>query len=101
MHVFSGRFLHTIGCLMGRPNPQDLTPLITELLEKRRRKLRISPETLAVRAGIHRSTVSRVESGSINGTLFVFLSMARALNTSLAHIIKQAEQQLSQRRKKQ
>jgi predicted transcriptional regulator len=76
---------------MGRPDPYDLAPIITELLEKKRRKLGISHETLAQRARIHRSTISRVESGSINGTLIVFLSMAHALEMSLGDVIKRAE----------
>jgi predicted transcriptional regulator len=85
---------------MGRPDPQDLVPLITELLEKKRRKLGISHEMLAAKAGIHRSTISRVESLSINGTLLVFLSMAQALDASLGDIIKSAERKYQQKRTK-
>ena len=99
MHVSGARLLNTIPVLMGRPNPQDLTPIITELLEKKRRKLGISHETLAERAGIHRSTISRVESGSINGTLMVFLSMAQALEVSLGDIIKRAERKWQRNRR--
>ena len=91
MHVgelFSG---HNLGLLMGKPEPQDVIVRLTELLQEKRRAAGLSHEVLAQASGVHRSTVSRVEAGTINGTLFVFLSLAQAMNLSLGDLLKLAE----------
>ena len=81
----------TLGGLMGQPDPQDVIVQLTELLQEKRRGAGMSHEVLAQAAGVHRSTVSRVEAGTISGTLFVFLSMAKAMDLSLGDLLKLAE----------
>ena len=76
---------------MGKPDPQDVIVHLTELLQEKRLTAGMSHEILAQASGVHRSTVSRVESGTINGTLFVFLSLAKAMNLSLGELLKLAE----------
>ena len=76
---------------MGKPEPQDVIVHLTELLQEKRRTAGISHEVLAQASGVHRSTVSRVEAGTINATLFVFLSLAKAMKLSLGDLLKLAE----------
>ena len=80
---------------MGKPDPQDLIVHLTELLQEKRRIAGMSHEILAQASGVHRSTVSRVEAGTINGTLFVFLSLAKAMKLSLGEMLKLAEKRAS------
>ncbi len=55
----------------------------------------MSHEVLAQASGVHRSTVSRVEAGTINGTLYVFLSLAKAMDVSLGELLQLAEKRAS------
>ena len=95
MHVGELFSVHTLGLLMGTPEPQDVIVHLTELLQEKRRTAGISHEILAQASGVHRSTVSRVEAGTINGTLFVFLSLAKAMNVSLGDLLQLAEKRAS------
>lgn len=90
--VFSG---HTLGPLMGTPEPQDVIVHLTELLQEKRWTAGMSHEVLAQASGVHRSTVSRVEAGTINGTLYVFLSLAKAMDVSLGELLQLAEKRAS------
>ena len=95
MHVGELFSVHTLGLLMGTPEPQDVIVHLTELLQEKRRTAGIFHEILAQASGVHRSTVSRVEAGTINGTLFVFLSLAKAMNVSLGDLLQLAEKRAS------
>lgn len=79
---------------MGNSDPHYIIKQVTTLIEERRRRAGISHEALAEASGVHRSTVSRVESGTINATLLVFLSLAKALNVRLGTLINEAERKL-------
>ena len=68
----------------------ELVSAVADVLAERRNARGLSHEKLAELAGIHRSTVSRIESKSINGTLIVFVAIANALETDLARVLKQA-----------
>ena len=72
-------------------SPERVVFEITAALRARWWELGLSHEEVAERAGIHRSTVSRVEAKKINGTLFVFQAMASALDISLAQILSGIE----------
>jgi len=75
----------------GVPDPEKVVSEVTDVLRGRRVELGLSHETVAKRAGVHRSTVSRIESKKITGSLFVFQSIANALDISLAEIIAEIE----------
>lgn len=90
MHVFALlRPLYSYGV---DPDPKQFVSDVTDALKARREELGLSHETVAKRAGLHRSTVSRVESRKINGTLFVFQAIANALNVRLSELCGDAEQ---------
>ncbi|MFK5922344.1 MAG: helix-turn-helix transcriptional regulator [Verrucomicrobiota bacterium] len=89
MHVFIVPWQHYFSIMSA--DPKEFVGKITDALKARRKELGLSHETVAEKAGIHRSTVSRVESKSINGTLFVFQAIASALDVPLSEICKQVE----------
>jgi len=73
----------------------ELVSAVADILSERRKARGLSHEKLAELSGIHRSTVSRIESKSINGTLIVFLAIANALEVDLAKVLKQAASRLN------
>ncbi len=56
-----------------------------------RAKLGISQEELAQRAGLHRTYVGDIERGERNVALDNIFILARALNVSVADLMRQAE----------
>jgi len=72
-------------------NPERVVSEVTDVLRKRRIELGLSHESVAQKAGVHRSTVSRIEAKKITGSLFVFQAIANALDVSLAKIIADVE----------
>ena len=72
---------------------QDLADKVTDLLKEARLQKGLSHEKVAELAGIHRSTVSRVEAKKIQGTLYVYLSIAEAIGVPLGELITRAQSQ--------
>ncbi len=73
---------------------EELATHVSAILKERREHAGISHEKLAELANVHRTTVSRIESNSINGTFAVFASMAEALDVKLSDVIREAEKAL-------
>ncbi len=69
---------------------KTVNALIDELTKIRKEK-GISHENLARAAGIHRSTVSLIESKDRTPTILTCLRIASALDISLANILKKIE----------
>ena len=61
------------------------------VIREHRHRLKLSQEALAEKAGIHPTHVGLIERAERNTTLRVAQSLARALGTSLAALIQQAE----------
>ena len=76
-------------------NAAELASAVADILAERRKARRLSHEKLAELAGIHRSTVSRIESKSMNGTMIVFVAIADALGLDLAKVLKQSAGRLN------
>jgi transcriptional regulator with XRE-family HTH domain len=74
------------------PDPKQFVSDVTDALKARREALGLPHETVAKRAGLHRSTVSRVEAKKISGTLFVFQAIANAVNIRLSEVCGDAEE---------
>jgi transcriptional regulator with XRE-family HTH domain len=66
-----------------------LTGLGTEI-KRRRRKLGISQDMLATKAGVHRHVVGRTERGIYNPTVRTLDAIAAALNTSIVELLRKA-----------
>ncbi|MBY0427941.1 MAG: helix-turn-helix transcriptional regulator [Alphaproteobacteria bacterium] len=56
-----------------------------------RKKLGISHETLANKAGVTRAAVSFIESGKRKPTLLILLKLAHAMDTELSVLLRKAE----------
>ena len=72
-------------------DPKQFVAEIASALKTRRKSLGLSQDDVADKAQISRSTVSRVEAGKINGTLFVFQSIANALDLPLGEVCRKVE----------
>ncbi|MGH2359354.1 MAG: helix-turn-helix domain-containing protein [bacterium] len=59
-----------------------------------RKRLGISQEELAFRAGVHRTYVSQIERGIKSPTLSVIYNLAHALGYSAGKLVAAAERQL-------
>jgi transcriptional regulator with XRE-family HTH domain len=64
---------------------------LTELFKELRLAKNMSHEDLAVKAGLDRSTISLYESGKRNPTVISALRVAKALDVSLAKVLREAE----------
>lgn len=73
-------------------SPKSFVSHVTDALRARREALGWSHETVAQRAGLHRSTVSRVEAKKINPTLYVLRSIADALDLRFSDVCREAEE---------
>ena len=73
----------------------NLSIKLGELIRKYRLKLKISQETLAEKADIHRTYVSDIELGKVDISITVAYRLAKALNISLSRLTKEAEENLS------
>lgn len=69
---------------------EAITRRIAELLANERKKQGFSHQQLADAAGLHRSTISLIESGKRIPTILVCLKLAMALNVELEKLVKQA-----------
>jgi transcriptional regulator with XRE-family HTH domain len=90
MHV-SG--VHCKGHLsrLVRTQTVEIAKVVTSILAQERQRQNISHETLAGLAGVHRSTVSRTESGKMNPTFLVVQALSTALGMRLSAVIAEAE----------
>ena len=64
------------------------------LIRKYRLKLKLSQETLAEKADIHRTYVSDIELGKVDISITVAYRLATAINLSFARLAKEAEDAL-------
>ena len=62
-----------------------------KLIRHYRLKLKLSQETLAEKADIHRTYVSDIELGKVEISVTVASRIAKALNLSLGRLVKEAE----------
>ena len=67
---------------------------LATILRKKRKKSRKSQEEIAHEAGIDRSYLSEIECGKVSVSVAVARKIAKALNTSLSRMIKEAENNL-------
>lgn len=70
---------------------QRITSQIVEEFKKVRKGKSLSHEKLAKLSGLHRSTISLVESQKITPTIKTCLKIAKALDLSLGDLIKSFE----------
>ncbi|MEJ2214420.1 MAG: helix-turn-helix transcriptional regulator [Gammaproteobacteria bacterium] len=66
----------------------DLASIIGERIRKLRKKMDMSQHELALRAGIDRSYMGKIERGEINITLEKFQQIAIALEVELIDVLK-------------
>ena len=71
-----------------------LRTVFGELIRKYRLKLKLSQETLAEKADIHRTYVSDIELGKVDISITVAYKLAKALNISFSRLAKEAEEAL-------
>lgn len=65
-----------------------ITQVFGENVRETRKKLGISQDDLAVRAGLHRTYIGAVERGERNITLVNAQKIAVALNVELAYLLR-------------
>jgi len=65
------------------------------LIRKYRLKLKLSQETLAEKADIHRTYVSDIELGKVDISITVAYKLAKALKLSFSRLVKEAEAMLA------
>ncbi len=73
---------------------KELSPEIIkflDLIKETREKKNLTHQELADRTGVHRSTISLLESHQITPTLTVALKLAKALDVKLSSLIKKVE----------
>lgn len=75
---------------MRNKRAETTTKKLVKLLKEKRLEKGISHQKLADIAGIHRSTVSRVESGERIPTITVCLKIAQALEEDLSALLNQS-----------
>lgn len=76
---------------MGKSQSEGFVMRVVEVLKEERLRQGMSHEKLAEAAGVHRSTVSRTESGKMSPTLYVVHAMASVLNLDMAVLMKKAQ----------
>jgi len=76
---------------MAKPQPPDISVLFGEVLQRYRASAGISQEELALRAGVDRTFVSRLERGVRQPTITTVISLAEALNVSAADMVRETE----------
>jgi XRE family transcriptional regulator, regulator of sulfur utilization len=72
------------------PLPLEEVRRIGEVIHTRRRRLELSQEALAVRIGISRTHVGRIEKGKMNVTVFNLIAIAQALGTTAGELLTEA-----------
>jgi transcriptional regulator with XRE-family HTH domain len=79
--------------LMRNKVSENIVDSVVRQLTEARKEQQLSHETVAKRAGVHRSTISLIESRNTQATLLTFLKVASALDCSLGKIVSQAEKE--------
>lgn len=69
---------------------EAITHNLISLLANERKKQGLSHQKLAEAAGLHRSTISLIETGKRTPTILVCLKLAMALNVNLETFLKKA-----------
>lgn len=76
---------------MAKPQPPDISALFGEVLQRYRAGAGITQEELALRAGVDRTFVSRLERGVRQPTITTLINLAEALNVSAADLVRETE----------
>lgn len=76
---------------MKNKHAEKTTVKLAKLLKEKRIAMGISHQTLADKAGINRSTISRIESGDRIPTITVCLKIAEALDCKLYNLLQEIE----------
>ena len=72
-----------------RANKNNSLVIFGNRVREERRRLNLSQEELAERAGLHRTYIGMIERAEKNITLINMSKIAKALNTSLAELVKE------------
>lgn len=75
---------------MRNHHAEAITRNLTELFAKERKRQKLSHQQLADKAGLHRSTISLIETGKRTPTILVCLKLSMALDVSLEALIRKA-----------
>lgn len=76
---------------MHHDRADDIIQSLAQQLCSLRKKLGLSHEALAAKAGVTRAAVSFIESGKRKPTLMILLKLACALDSNLSVLLKKAE----------
>lgn len=79
---------------------EQLLKEVAELLKEERARQKLSHEVLAKQAGIHRTAISHIENGRRRPSLYVFVKLAKALQTDPSELLKRAESRIAAAEKK-
>jgi DNA-binding XRE family transcriptional regulator len=75
---------------MKMPDAETTVENLAALFREARKKKKLSHQAVADKAGVHRSTISLIESGKIMPTILVCIKIARALEIDLAKLLLKA-----------
>ena len=75
-------------------NSKSITQFLGELIEQRRKDLRMSQEFVAAEAGISRSYLSDIERGLRNISVSTLVRISKALDTNASDLLRKVEQSL-------
>lgn len=78
---------------MERKIAKSIIDSVINSLKEERKKKNMSHETIAEISGLHRSTISLIESRKREATLLTLLKIADALECDLGQLISQAAQE--------
>lgn len=71
--------------------PEKIVSNVVDQLVSIRKKKGLSHDKVAARCGLHRSTISLIESGKNQGTLLTLIKIAQALECDLGEILIKAQ----------
>jgi len=77
------------GLMARKSKPSPARMNFAQRLRKARQKVGLSQEALAAKAGLHRNYVGSVERGERNIAIDNMGKLAKALDVSLAHLVKE------------
>jgi ribosome-binding protein aMBF1 (putative translation factor) len=98
MHVSAGGRKRHLSLLV-RSSSVQIAKAVASILERERLRQNMSHETLAGLAKVHRSTVSRTESGKMNPTFLVVQALSDALGLRLSEVVCEAELRVEGKKK--
>jgi DNA-binding XRE family transcriptional regulator len=82
---------YSIDTMKKKSKPEKIDEELATILRKRRKKLGKSQEDVAHEAGIDRSYLSEIECGKVSVSIAFARRIAKVLNTSLSHIMREIE----------